>query len=182
MGMTDSRSARSTPILSAPTNPAHPAQPEAPESRVPHHSEGHRADLKVGLRVGYNKWAVPARAKRDIAYRQRTAHCGLNRANQPFTALLQQAYHGVGSTASHRHQNHVRSGQKRSPVQGPRRSVGGRGEISLNGVTSNCPRCTSSQAPRGRQPAREWAEQEPPLDHFAVLAMYPHPQRRSWNK
>ena len=67
MGMTDSRSARSTPILSAPTNPA---QPEAPESRVPHHSEGHRADLKVGLRVGYNKWVVPARAKRDIAYRQ----------------------------------------------------------------------------------------------------------------
>ena len=70
MGMTDSRSARSTPILSAPTNPAHPAQPEAPDSREPHNSEGHRADLKVGLRVGYNKWAVPARAKRDIAYRQ----------------------------------------------------------------------------------------------------------------
>ena len=70
MGMTDSRSARSTPILSAPTNPAHPAQPEAPESREPHHSVGHRADLKVGLRVGDNKWAVPARAKRDIAYRQ----------------------------------------------------------------------------------------------------------------
>ena len=110
------------------------------------------------------KRAVPARTKRDIANRQststlRTKHV---RANQPFTALLQQAYHGVGSTASHRHQNHVRSGQKRSPVQGPRRSIGVRGEISLNGVTSNCPRGTSSQAPRGRQPAREWAEQEPP--------------------
>ena len=76
MGMTDSRSARSTPILSAPTNPAHPAQPEAPESRVPHHSEGHRADLKVGLRVGYNKWAVPARAKEILPIGNELLHCG----------------------------------------------------------------------------------------------------------
>ena len=51
-----------------------PTQPEAPESRVP--PEGHRADLKVGLRVGYNKWAVPARAKEILPIGNELLHCG----------------------------------------------------------------------------------------------------------
>ena len=93
---------------------------------MPHHPEEHRDDLKVRVRVGHNKWAVPARAKRDIAYRQSTATLRTKhvRANQPFTALFQQAYLGVGFTASHRHQtiNAVAKTQTRS--RSPREAVG----------------------------------------------------------
>ena len=80
MGMTDSRSARSTPILSAPSNPAYPtqknavligptkptwahSQPEAPESQVPHYPEGHRGDIKVRVRVGYKGGTSPGQKR-----------------------------------------------------------------------------------------------------------------------
>ena len=89
MGMTDSRSARSTPIPSASTNPD--SQPEAPESQVPHYPEGHRGDIKVRVRVGYKGGTSPG--QKDIAYRQLTTTLRTKpvRANQPFTALLRQA-------------------------------------------------------------------------------------------
>ena len=55
MGMTDSRSARSTPILSAPTNPAQSTlNPEA-QSIVQHQPEGYREEVMVGQRPGQKK-------------------------------------------------------------------------------------------------------------------------------
>ena len=105
--------------------------------------------------------AVPAQAKRDIAYRQSTTTLRTKpgRANEPFTALLQQASLGVGYTASPDIKKHVRSGKNADQFKVPLRGVGGchgmMGEITLNGVTSNCPKGAGSPAPRGRQPARE---------------------------
>ena len=90
-------------------------------------------------------------------------HCGYIRANQPFTALFQQAYLGVGFTASHRHQT-ITQWLKRRAGQGPpeRRwgCYGIREETSLNGVTSACPRGRvprphAGGSPRGRRAGKE---------------------------
>ena len=115
MGMTDSRSARRTPILSAPANPAQstlnrdPAQsqtqsqPEAPESITQHQQEEHCKEIMVGLRVGQGGTSPGPKEtakngkdsqKWQIAYRQttsilRTKHV---RAFQPIVALRQHAH------------------------------------------------------------------------------------------
>ena len=86
-------------------------------------------------------------------------HCGRNmfgltsRLLLCFDRLIWGRIYGFAPTSKHK-----RSGQNADQFKVPRRGVGGcfgiRGEISLNGRTSNCPRGTGSQAQRGRQPAR----------------------------
>ena len=116
----------------------------------------------------------PGQKTQTIACRQsptklRTKHV---QAIQPFTALLQQAHDRVGSYSPQlkitiigltisRCERHLesRSGQDRSPVQGPPGThwslFGIRGENIMNWGTSSCPRDTGSPGPP-REAAREW--------------------------
>ena len=156
MGMTDSRSARRTPILSAPANPAQstlnrdPAQsqtqsqPEAPESIVQHQQEEHCKEIMVGLRVGQGGTSPGPKETNCLpAITKHTA----DETSSGYPAGCCSASARSQHTASHRSQNHIMNNKavKVAPIpqqpkqnaaqfKVPRRSIGvvsGFGEVSV---------------------------------------------------
>ena len=103
MGMTDSRSARSTPTSSAPTSPAQ-SQPEAPESIVQHQQEEHCEEIMVGLRVGQGGTSPGPKETNCLpAINKHTA----DETCSGFPAGCCSASARSQHTASHRSQNHI---------------------------------------------------------------------------
>ena len=130
------------------------------------------------MRVGYNELGGTSPGQKEILPKgNQQPHCGRTMfgLTSRFTALFRQAYLGVGFTASHRHQtiNAVAKTQTRS--RSPREAVGllwgkRRDQFEWSDLELSdghgFPGPTRVAAREGDGP-----ERNPPLGHFAVLAV-----------